>query len=109
SITSKRATGSNSRSNVSQQTANGHTAWPIPSRCTRQMVHGLSASITLMAFRPRVRRSNGEHQRGIIGRPYEFKDAEKLVDDFFNEVERVLTERGIATVVVDVEETRRSK
>ena len=43
------------------------------------------------------------------GRPYEFKDAEKLVDDFFNEVERVLTERGIATVVVDVEETRRSK
>lgn len=39
------------------------------------------------------------------GRPYPFKDAETLIDDFFNEVERVLGEHGIATTVVEVEET----
>lgn len=34
------------------------------------------------------------------GRPYEFKDAEQLIDDFFNEVERVLAERSIAFKVI---------
>ncbi len=34
------------------------------------------------------------------GRPYTFIDAEKLVDDFFGEVERVLSERGIEITVV---------
>ena len=43
------------------------------------------------------------------GRPYAFKDAETLIEDFFNEVERVLAERGIGTSVVGVEEGRRSK
>src|SRR5271165_449424 len=43
------------------------------------------------------------------GRPYQFKDAETLIDDFFDEVERVLSERGIGTTVVKVEEIRRSK
>src|SRR5437588_35945 len=43
------------------------------------------------------------------GRPYEFKNAETLIDDFFDEVERVLDELGIGTTVVEVEETRRSK
>ena len=43
------------------------------------------------------------------GRPYLFKDAETLIEDFFNEVERVLGERGIGTGVVDVEEARRSR
>jgi hypothetical protein len=38
------------------------------------------------------------------GRPYAFKDAETLLDDFFNEVERVLTERGIPFEVVEVTE-----
>jgi hypothetical protein len=47
-----------------------------------------------------------EHDRG---RPYPFKDAETLIEDFFNEVERVLGERGIGTAVVGVEEARRSK
>jgi hypothetical protein len=36
------------------------------------------------------------------GRPYAFKDAETLLDDFFDEVERVLTERGIPFEVVGV-------
>lgn len=43
------------------------------------------------------------------GRPYAFKDAETLIDDFFDEVERVLGERGIGTTVIRVEESRRSK
>jgi hypothetical protein len=44
-----------------------------------------------------------------VGRPYEFKDAETLLDDFFDEVERVLRERGIGTAVIQVEYTPRSK
>jgi hypothetical protein len=43
------------------------------------------------------------------GRPYEFKDAETLIEDFFDEVERVLRGRRIGTKVVGVEEGRRSK
>ena len=38
------------------------------------------------------------------GRPYAFKDAETLLDDFFDEVERVLTEHGIPFKVVEVTE-----
>jgi hypothetical protein len=34
------------------------------------------------------------------GRPYMFKDAETLMDDFFDEVERVLAEHGIPFVTV---------
>ena len=43
------------------------------------------------------------------GRPYQFKDAETLIDDFFDEVERVLAEHGTGTTVVAVEEKPRSK
>jgi hypothetical protein len=41
------------------------------------------------------------------GRPYVFKDAATLIDDFFDEVERVLAERGIGMDVIRVEETRK--
>jgi hypothetical protein len=44
-----------------------------------------------------------------IGRHYEFKDAETLLDDFFDEVERLLREREIGMTVIAVEETQRSK
>ena len=43
------------------------------------------------------------------GRPYVFKDAATLIDDFFDEAERVLGERGIGMKVVKVEKTGRSK
>jgi hypothetical protein len=43
------------------------------------------------------------------GRPYRFKDAENLIDDFFDEVERVLQERGIGMTVVRVSEGRRQR
>ena len=41
------------------------------------------------------------------GRPYQFRDAETLIEDFMNEVERVLAERGIPLdVVADSDERR---
>ena len=43
------------------------------------------------------------------GRPYVFRDAVTLIDDFFNEVERALRERGIKTTVVTVEEKGKRK
>jgi hypothetical protein len=93
--------------------------------------HGLSYSFTLHApdgtrlvgfdnahgiapvgsrFKKRSQASDHWHRsEGDVGRPYEFKDAETLLDDFFDEVERVLRERGIRTTVVRMEDTRRSK
>jgi hypothetical protein len=43
------------------------------------------------------------------GRPCMFKDAAKLIDDFFDEVERVLREHGVGMEVVSVEQTGRPK
>jgi hypothetical protein len=43
------------------------------------------------------------------GRPYEFKDAETLINDFFDEVERVLRDRVISPQVTSTEASRRSK
>ena len=42
------------------------------------------------------------------GRPYIFKDVGTLLDDFFDEAERVLAEQGIGMTVIEVEDTRRS-
>lgn len=39
-----------------------------------------------------------------VGRPYAFAGVEKLLDDFFDEVERVLQAHGIGTSVIGVEE-----
>jgi len=38
-----------------------------------------------------------------------FKDAETLIDDFFDEVERVLGERGVGMRVTRTEQSRRTK
>ena len=40
------------------------------------------------------------------GRPYKFVSAEQLIDDFFDEIERVLNERGIPLVVIADEKVR---
>lgn len=40
------------------------------------------------------------------GKPYAFKDADTLLEDFFREVRRVLDEYGISDAVVRVEERR---
>jgi len=98
---------------------------------TKKRPHGLSYSFTLHApdgkrligfdnahrvpargarFKAASSASDHWHRsENDPGRPYAFKDAETLIDDFFDEVERVLGERGIGTTVVDVEEGRRSK
>jgi hypothetical protein len=44
---------------------------------------------------------------GDAGRPYAFKDADTLLQDFFREVRRVLTDRGVSETVVSVEEEGR--
>ena len=76
---------------------------------------GWWGSTTLTAFRSGDPGSGIRHQRVIRhrtendpGQPYEFKDVETLIDDFFSEVERKLGERGIGTMVVRVDETRGS-
>ncbi len=43
------------------------------------------------------------------GRPYDFIDAEHLIEDFFNEVERVLIAHGIPVETVSVEEERKKE
>jgi hypothetical protein len=70
--------------------------------------HGVAARGSRFKRRPR---SNDHWHRTERdpGRPYAFKGAETLIDDFFGEVERVLSEHGIAATVVEVEDTRRSE
>ncbi len=46
-----------------------------------------------------------EHDQG---RPYAFENVERLLADFFAEVDRVLAERGIPSIVIDVDEEERS-
>jgi hypothetical protein len=101
------------------------------SKATKERPHGLSYSFTLHApdgsrllgfdnahavpatgarLRRRPPVSDHWHRtENDPGRPYEFKDAETLIEDFFNEVERVLGERGVGTIVVAEEERRRPK
>ncbi len=100
-------------------------------KATKERPHGLSYSFTLHApdgtrlvgfdnahgvpatggrFKRKPSESDHWHRTETDpGRPYQFKDAETLIDDFFDEVERVLNERGVDTTVVKVEETRRSR
>jgi hypothetical protein len=77
------------------------------------MASGSSASITRMASRPRDRDSSVDPRRSITGIARKTipdgrmpsKDAATLIDDFFDEVERALRERGIGMDVIEVEET----
>ena len=98
---------------------------------TTKRPHGLSYSFTLHApngtrlvgfdnahdvpargsqFKRRGNASDHWHRtEKDPGRPYVFKDAETLIDNFFDEVDRVLGERGVGIRVVRAEETRRLK
>ena len=72
------------------------------------LTHGVLAKG--FRFKPKPPASDHWHRTETDpGRPYQFKDAETLIDDFFDEVERVLSERGVDTTVIEVEETRRSR
>ncbi len=98
---------------------------------SRSRPHGLSYSITLHApdgtrligfdnahgapavglrFKHRSAASDHWHRtENDPGKPYEFSDADALLQDFFREVRRVLGERGIAETVVRVEEKKKKK
>ena len=100
-------------------------------KATRNRPHGLSYSFTLhgpsgrrlvgfdnahnvpaSGSRFKRRREAQDHWHRTDkdpGRPYVFKDAETLIDDFFDAVERVLRERGVGLLVTGEEETERSK
>ena len=97
---------------------------------TRNRPHGLSYSFTLHApdgtrlvgfdnahdvpakgsrFKHRDKTTDHWHRtEDDPGRRYRFKDAETLIDDFFNEVERVLHDRGVGLEVTRTESSRRS-
>jgi hypothetical protein len=56
-------------------------------------------------FKKRPKAMDHWHRTGTDGgRPYDFKDAATLIDDFFDEVERVLKEHGIPFETVEVKE-----
>src|SRR5260221_1229772 len=98
---------------------------------TTNRPHGLSYSFTLHApggarlvgfdnahdvpargsrFKRRSQSADHWHRtEKDLGRPYEFTDAETLIDDFFDEVQRVLRDRGIGLRVTKTEASRRSK
>ena len=68
-------------------------------------------SVAPLGSRYRQRSEAADHWHRTVddpGRPYAFVSAEQLIDDFFDEIERVLTERGIAVVVVATEERKTS-
>jgi hypothetical protein len=95
---------------------------------TKERPHGLSYSRTLHApdgarligfdnahgvpargsrFRKRSPASDPWHRtEGDPGRPYRFKDADTLLQDFFREVRRMLNERGVSEAVVRAEERK---
>jgi hypothetical protein len=49
--------------------------------------------------KPAAAHDHWHRNENDAGRPYRFVDAETLVEDFFNEVERILRARGIGTTV----------
>jgi hypothetical protein len=70
--------------------------------------HGVPASGSRFRRKP-ASNDHWHRTEDDPGRPYRFTDAETLIDDFFNAVERVLSERRIGMNVVDVTELRRPK
>jgi hypothetical protein len=94
---------------------------------TKERPHGLSYSLTLHASDgtrlvgfdnahsvpvagSRFRRSpeardHWHRTEDDPGRPYAYKDADALLQDFFREARRILAERGSTDVVVKVEDT----
>ena len=61
--------------------------------------HALPAKRSRSKRRPVVA-DHWHRTQADLGRPYPFTSAEKLIDDFFDEVERVLTERGVPFDVI---------
>ena len=68
--------------------------------------HGVAAVGSRFKQRPQA--SDHWHRtENDSGRPYEFKDADLLLRDFFQEVRKVLAEHGVSETIVRVEEGRK--
>lgn len=67
--------------------------------------HGVAPAGSRFAKRP-AEADHWHRTEDDPGRPYPFTDAATLVSDFFAEVERILTERGVPLDVVKTEERR---
>ena len=65
--------------------------------------HGVPAKGSRFKKRPKAA-DHWHRTETDAGRPYAFIDAETLIDDFFDEVERVLRERGIPFETVETTE-----
>ncbi len=98
-------------------------------KATEERPHGLSYSFTLHApdgarlvgfdnahgvpaagarFKQRLTATDHWHRtENDPGWPYDFKDADTLLQDFLREIRRVLAERGIPETVVKVQEERK--
>lgn len=96
---------------------------------TKERPHGLSYSFTLHApdgarlvgfdnahgvpargsrFKRKPSASDHWHRtKSDPGRPYVFKNAETLLQDFFREVRRILSDRGVPEAVVKIQEERK--
>src|SRR5882757_10841399 len=96
---------------------------------TKKRPHGLSYAFTLHApdgtrlvgfdnahgvpargsrFKVRPEASDRWHRTETDpGRPYAFKDADTLLQDFFREVRRILADRGIPETIVEVQDERK--
>lgn len=70
--------------------------------------HAVSAPGSMFVARPETA-DHWHRTEKDEGRPYGFKDAETLIEDFFDEVERVLTERKVPLDVVAVADRRRQR
>ena len=66
--------------------------------------HGVAGAGSRFGKRPEAH-DHWHRTEDDPGRPYQFIDAETLIDDFFTDVERMSREHGIATTVVAVEES----
>src|ERR1700730_7692887 len=112
SINSKRVTGSNLRSSASSQASVGPSV--CPNSLTLHAPNGTrlvgfdnahAAGASVPRFKRRSQAIDHWHRtENEPGRPYEFKDADTLLQDFFREVRRVLAEHGITDMVVSVED-----
>ncbi len=98
-------------------------------RVAKERPHGLSYSFTLHApdgarligfdnahnvpavgskFKRSPKTSDHWHRtENDPGRPYAFKDADTLLQDFFREVRRILADRGVSEMVVNVQDRRK--
>jgi hypothetical protein len=115
SIISKRATGLSSQSPASRRPRTGRMACPTV-HATRTGRHELvgfdnAHDVPARGSRFKQRGESADHWHRTErdpGRPYEFKNAETLIDDLFDEVERVLRDRGIGLRVTRTEASRRT-